>query len=58
MNISDINPKVAASGLAGAITIVLVWILHGLLSVAIPPEVASAFTVIVSAITGWFKVAA
>ena len=39
--------KAAAGGAAGALTVLLVWIL-GLLHVTVPPEVASAITVIIS----------
>jgi putative flippase GtrA len=45
--------KVAAGGIAGALTVVVVWIL-GLLHVPVPPEVASALTVIISFITSYF----
>ena len=45
--------KVAAGGVAGALTVLVVWIL-GLLHVAVPPEVASALTVIISFITSYF----
>lgn len=44
--------KVAAGGAAGALTVLLVWIL-GLLEVTVPPEVASAITVIISFITSY-----
>jgi hypothetical protein len=45
--------KVAAGGIAGALTVLVVWIL-GLLHVAVPPEVASALTVIISFATSYF----
>ena len=41
------STKVAGGGLAGAFIVLVVWIL-GLLQVAVPPEVASALTVIFS----------
>ena len=44
--------KVAAGGAAGALTVVVVWIL-GLLHVPVTPEVASAITVIISFITSY-----
>lgn len=44
--------KVQAGGLAGAITVVLVWI-AGTAGVDVPPEVASAFTTIISVGVGW-----
>ncbi len=45
--------KVSAGGVAGALTVLVVWIL-GLLHVAVPPEVASALTVIISFTTSYF----
>jgi putative flippase GtrA len=45
--------KVAAGGVAGALTVLVVWIL-GLLQVPVPPEVASALTVILSFVTSYF----
>jgi putative flippase GtrA len=45
--------KVAAGGVAGALTVLAVWIL-GLLHVPVPPEVASAITVIISFVTSYF----
>jgi hypothetical protein len=44
--------KVAAGGAAGALTVLLVWIL-GLLHVPVPPEVASAITVMISFVTSY-----
>lgn len=51
-----VNPKVAAAGFAGAVTVVAVWA-AGLAGLDVPPEVASAFTVIVSSVAGWLKTA-
>jgi hypothetical protein len=48
------QPKVVAGGVAGAFTIVLVWI-AGELGVDVPAEVASAFTVLVSFAAGYLK---
>lgn len=45
--------KVAAGGIAGAITVVLVWIASAVFKVDIPPEVASAITVIVGFIVAY-----
>lgn len=47
------STKVAGGGVAGALIVLVVWIL-GLLHVAVPPEVASALTVIVSFATSYF----
>ena len=41
------TPKVAAGGAAGAVTVVIVYV-ASLLGVEFPPEVASAFTVLIS----------
>ena len=48
------KPKVAAGGVAGALTIVLVFV-AGTLGLDVPPEVASAFTVLVSFAAGYIK---
>jgi putative flippase GtrA len=45
--------KVAAGGVVGALTVLLVWVL-GLLHVTVPPEVASALTVVISFATSYF----
>jgi putative flippase GtrA len=44
--------KVAAGGVAGALTVLVVWIL-GLFHVTVPPEVASALTVMISFISSY-----
>lgn len=49
-----VSPKVQAAGWAGAVTILLVWI-AGMFGLDVPPEVASAFTVIVSTVAGYLK---
>lgn len=49
-----ISRKVAAGGLAGSVTIILVWILNSGVGVDVPPEVASAFTTLFSVVTGWW----
>lgn len=49
-----IHPKVAAAAVAGAATVVLVWALS-LAGVETPPEVASAFTTLLSFGAGYMK---
>jgi hypothetical protein len=49
------NPKVAAGGAAGAVTVILVFVLSEV-GVELPPEVASAVTALLSVAAGWFKV--
>lgn len=50
------NPKVAAGGAAGALTVLLIWV-ASLFGVDVPPEAASAFTVLVSTGAGYLKAA-
>lgn len=51
---NPIQPKVAAAGLGGAVSIVIVWVLTSL-SVEVPAEVASAFTTLFSFACGFLK---
>lgn len=46
-----IHPKVAGSSLSGALAIVILWAIS--FAVDVPPEVAAAFTAILSFIGGW-----
>lgn len=52
-NSISINNKVAAGGVAGAVTIILVWVLNSAIGVDVPPEVASAFTTILTFVAGF-----
>ncbi len=45
--------KVAAGGAAGAITAIIVWILSAAFKINIPPEIASAITVVLSFLAGY-----
>jgi putative flippase GtrA len=45
--------KVAAGGIAGAVTVIVVWV-ASLADVDVPPEVASAFTTLISVAVGYF----
>jgi hypothetical protein len=47
-------PKVVAGTVAGAATVLLVW-LAGLLGLAVPPEVAAAVTVLLSGAAGYLR---
>lgn len=49
------TPKVAAAGVAGAITILIVWVVQSFTNLDIPPEVASAFTTVVAFLAGYIK---
>jgi len=51
-----VNPKVAAGGIAGAVTILVVYI-AGVLGLDVPPEVSSAFTTLVAFGAGYLKAA-
>lgn len=46
--------KVAAGAAAGAATVVLVWVL-GMAGVVVPPEVASAITVLIGSGAAYMK---
>jgi hypothetical protein len=47
----NLHPKVAAGGLGGALALILVWALG--YAVTIPPEVAAAFTLLLSSLCAW-----
>lgn len=51
---TEIHPKVAAAGIAGAATIIIVWIAETV-GLSIPPEVASAFTALIAFGAGYWK---
>jgi len=51
MNLAP-TPKVATGALAGALSIIIIWIL-GQFHIVIPPEVASAFTTVFSALASY-----
>lgn len=46
--------KVAAAGIGGSISIVVVYLIQELFGVVIPAEVASALTAIISFVSGYF----
>ena len=48
------RPKVVAGGVAGALTVVVVYV-AGLFGLDVPAEVASSFTVLVSFAAGYLK---
>lgn len=50
----NLNPKTAAAGLAGAITLVCVFVL-GQFGIEIPADVASAITVIIAFVAAYMK---
>lgn len=50
----NVNPKIVAGGLAGAVTVVLVWCLS-LVGVDMPVEVASAITLIISVLAAYIR---
>ena len=51
---TDIHPKVAAAGVAGAATVIVLWI-ASLLGLDIPPEVASAIPVVIAVAAGYLR---
>jgi hypothetical protein len=48
------KPKVAAGGIAGAVSVIVIWA-AGVAGLDVPPEVASAVTVVVSFAAGYIK---
>lgn len=50
----NLNPKIAASGIAGALTVVIVYVLS-LVGVNVPTEVAAALTVIIAFAAGYLR---
>lgn len=51
---SRINPKISAVAAAGSLTVILVWGLS-LAGVELPPEVASATTVVLATAAGYLR---
>lgn len=51
---SSPTQKVAAAGIGGAITVVLVYAINMLFNIEVPAEVAAALTAIVSFLSGYF----
>ena len=52
MNLAP-TPKVATGALAGALSVIIIWIL-GQFHINVPPEIASAFTTVISAGASYF----
>ncbi len=50
----NLNPKASAAGVAGAVTLVIVFVL-GQLGVEIPPDVAAAATTIIMFVAAYLK---
>ncbi len=50
---NGLTPKVATGALAGAVSVILVWIITKC-GIEVPPEIASAFTTVISALAGYF----
>ncbi len=49
------KPKVAAAGIAGAVTAIAIWLLRAAVRVEVPPEVASATTTVLAFGAGYLK---
>ena len=53
---SEPQPKIVAAGVAGAITVLVVFAVNLIWpGVEIPAEASSAFTIVISFIAGYFK---
>lgn len=55
MNTNPISPKVTTATLAGAVVLIVVWVLSTYAAVEVPPEVASAASLILMAGAAYFK---
>jgi hypothetical protein len=54
--ISNLDPKVAAGGVAGALAIVLIWLWNLILpSYPIPAEEAATLSTVISFVAGYLK---
>lgn len=51
---NPVSPKVTAAAVAGAVTVILVWI-AGAVGLDVPPEPASALTLLLTAAAGYLK---
>jgi len=47
--------KVAAAGIAGAISVFAIYLVGAIFNIEVPAEVASAFTTIVAFVAAYFK---
>ena len=54
MNDGKQERKVIQGSMAGALTIILVWLLHRIFEVDIPTSVAQSFTVILGGVTAFY----
>lgn len=52
-NALTIHPKVAASTIAGAVVVVVVYVLHQFAHIELPDEVAAALVVMLAGSAGW-----
>jgi hypothetical protein len=50
---NSLTPKVATGALAGAVSVIVVWIIVKC-GLDVPAEIASAFTTVISATSSWF----
>ncbi len=48
-----LTPKVATGALGGALSIIVIWII-GQFGIVVPPEVSSAFTIVISTAASYF----
>lgn len=49
------TPKVAAAGIAGAVSVLLIFVIQSVFKIEITAEVASSITVIMSFVAGYIK---
>jgi hypothetical protein len=52
---TPLSPKVTTAALAGAVVVILVWILDAAMNIEMPAAVQGALTVIIVAGAAWFR---
>lgn len=48
------SAKVAAGGIGGSISVVVIWLVNTLFGIEIPSEVAAAFATVISFVSAYF----
>ena len=48
------RPKVAAAGIGGAVTTIVIWLLNDMAGIEVTPEVAAALATIIAFVAGYF----
>lgn len=49
------TPKMTAVGIAGSLTVIVLYVIKATFGIDVPGEVASALTIVISFLAGYFK---